>query len=64
MQQLTAQQEIASRSMGAYKQRSPSPIRIQPFSNVAIAQLAEKVKSEDQFSLTLPVSSVPPKPSM
>lgn len=56
IQQLTAQQEaIASRNMN-YR-RSPSPVRIQPFSNTAVVQLAEKIKSEEHFANTLPVSA-------
>lgn len=47
-QQLHAQQEIANRNISSYK-RSPSPIRVQPFSNAAMLQLSEKIKSEEQF---------------
>lgn len=55
MQQLSAQQEaMASRNMN-YR-RSPSPVRIQPFSNAAVVQLAEKIKSEEHFPTTLPVN--------
>ncbi|XP_045766467.1 ecto-NOX disulfide-thiol exchanger 2-like [Maniola jurtina] len=53
MQQLTAQQEaMASRSMN-YR-RSPSPARIQLFSNAAMVQLSEKIKNEEHFASTLP----------
>ncbi|XP_039755642.1 ecto-NOX disulfide-thiol exchanger 2-like isoform X2 [Pararge aegeria] len=53
MQQLTAQQEaIACQSMNFC--RSPSPLRIQLFSNAAMVQLAEKIKSEEHFANTLP----------
>ncbi|CAG5025606.1 unnamed protein product [Parnassius apollo] len=51
MQQLTAQQE-ASCKMN-YR-RSPLPIRIQPFSNAAVVQLAEKIKNEEHFASSLP----------
>ncbi|KAJ2944302.1 hypothetical protein O0L34_g18288 [Tuta absoluta] len=51
MQQLTAQQQALSRTMF---RRSPSPARIQPFSNPAMVQLIEKIKSEEQFASTLP----------
>ncbi|XP_045495528.1 ecto-NOX disulfide-thiol exchanger 2-like [Colias croceus] len=54
MQQLTAQQEAIANSHSINYPRSPSPLRIQPFSNAAIVQLAEKIKSEEQFSATLP----------
>ncbi|XP_059053730.1 ecto-NOX disulfide-thiol exchanger 2-like [Achroia grisella] len=54
MQQLTAQQELATRSVAAPYRRSPSPVRIQPFSNAAIVQLVEKIKNEEHFSNTLP----------
>lgn len=53
MQQLTAQQELANRSIASYR-RSPSPVRIQPFSNAAIVQLVEKIKNEEHFPNTLP----------
>lgn len=56
MMEMSAQQEALATRHSNYR-RSPSPLRIQPFSNAAIAQLAEKVKSEEQFSTTLPVSS-------
>ncbi|CAH2091238.1 unnamed protein product [Euphydryas editha] len=53
LQQLTAQQEaIASRNIN-YR-RSPSPVRIQPFSSTAVVQLAEKIKNEEHFASTLP----------
>ncbi|XP_026486988.1 ecto-NOX disulfide-thiol exchanger 2-like [Vanessa tameamea] len=53
IQQLTAQHEaIASRNMNYH--RSPSPVRIQPFSNAAVVQLAEKIKNEEHFPSTLP----------
>ncbi|XP_013190791.1 ecto-NOX disulfide-thiol exchanger 2 isoform X2 [Amyelois transitella] len=57
MQQL-AQQEMARSSLGGglggnYR-RSPSPVRIQPFSNAAIVQLNEKIKSEEHFASTIP----------
>ncbi|KAI5645453.1 RNA recognition motif domain-containing protein [Phthorimaea operculella] len=51
MQQLTAQQQALSRTM--YR-RSPSPVRIQPFSNPAMVQLIEKIKNEEHFASTLP----------
>ncbi|XP_063535589.1 ecto-NOX disulfide-thiol exchanger 2-like [Cydia strobilella] len=58
MQQLTAQQEMASKysAPSSYNRRArdESPVRITPFSNLAITQIAEKVKSEEQFSNTLP----------
>ncbi|KAL0822624.1 hypothetical protein ABMA28_004657 [Loxostege sticticalis] len=54
MQQLTAQQEMASRSMAASYRRSPSPARIQPFSNPAMVQLVEKIKNEEHFASALP----------
>ncbi|XP_047503603.1 ecto-NOX disulfide-thiol exchanger 1 isoform X2 [Pieris napi] len=53
MQQLSAQQELADNSMN-FQPRSPSPVRLQPFSNAAITQLAEKIKSEEAFAPTLP----------
>ncbi|CAH0584204.1 unnamed protein product [Chrysodeixis includens] len=53
MQQLNAQQEISNRSATTYR-RSPSPVRIQPFSNAALVQLAEKLKNEEHFYTTLP----------
>ncbi|CAH2039704.1 unnamed protein product, partial [Iphiclides podalirius] len=34
--------------------RSPSPVRIQQFTNATLAQLAEKIKSEENFALSLP----------
>ncbi|XP_041986220.1 ecto-NOX disulfide-thiol exchanger 2-like [Aricia agestis] len=52
MQELNAQQEAISRR--SHSRRSPSPLRIQPFSNAAIVQLCEKIKAEDQFANTLP----------
>lgn len=55
MQQLNAQNEISNRATTTYR-RSPSPIRIQPFSNAALVQLAEKLKNEEHFYTTLPVS--------
>lgn len=58
MQQLTAQQEMASRSMAASYRRSPSPARIQPFSNPAMVQLVEKIKNEEHFASALPVSKL------
>ncbi|XP_026316825.1 ecto-NOX disulfide-thiol exchanger 2 [Hyposmocoma kahamanoa] len=55
MQQLAAQQQaLGASSRGMTFERSPSPVRIQPFSNGAILQLAEKIKSEDNFATTLP----------
>lgn len=53
MQQLNAQNEISNRATTTYR-RSPSPIRIQPFSNAALVQLAEKLKNEEHFYTTLP----------
>lgn len=53
MQQLNAQQEILN-STNEYRQ-SPSPVRIQPYSNPAMVQLSEKIKSEEHFSSALPV---------
>ncbi|XP_075978640.1 ecto-NOX disulfide-thiol exchanger 2-like isoform X2 [Anticarsia gemmatalis] len=53
MQQLNAQQEMVSRTMGSYR-RSPSPTRVQPFSNASMVQLSEKIKSEENFSTSLP----------
>lgn len=41
---------------GRSARRSPSPARVQPFSNAAIGQLSEKIKSEEQFYTSLPVS--------
>lgn len=55
MQQLAAQQQALGASRGMGFDRSPSPVRIQPFSNGAIVQLAEKIKSEENFAATLPV---------
>lgn len=56
MQQLAAQQQaLGASSRGMGFDRSPSPVKIQPFSNGAIVQLAEKIKSEDNFATTLPV---------
>ncbi|XP_037869835.1 ecto-NOX disulfide-thiol exchanger 2 isoform X1 [Bombyx mori] len=52
MQQLNAQQEILN-STNEYRQ-SPSPVRIQPYSNPAMVQLSEKIKSEEHFSSALP----------
>lgn len=49
---------MASRSMAASYRRSPSPVRIQPFSNAAIVQLIEKIKNEEHFAGALPVSLV------
>ncbi|XP_013172515.1 PREDICTED: ecto-NOX disulfide-thiol exchanger 2-like isoform X1 [Papilio xuthus] len=49
--QLTSHPE-ANRAM-TYK-RSPSPVRIQQFTNAAIVQLSEKIKSEEYFSISLP----------
>ncbi|KAG6442236.1 ecto-NOX disulfide-thiol exchanger 2 isoform X2 [Manduca sexta] len=55
IEQLSAQQEIASRSMSYDRlRRSPSPVRIQPFSNVAMLQLGEKIKNEEHFSSSVP----------
>ncbi|XP_063892879.1 ecto-NOX disulfide-thiol exchanger 2 [Helicoverpa armigera] len=58
MQHLNAQQEMASRSISSYgsdtRRRTPSPSRIQPYSNAAMVQLAEKLKNEEHFSTTLP----------
>ncbi|KAM3966308.1 ecto-NOX disulfide-thiol exchanger 1 [Aphomia sociella] len=55
MQQLTAQQELASRNIGMPYRRSPSPI-IQPFSNAQmIDQLVENIKNEEHFSSSLPI---------
>lgn len=59
MQQLTAQ-EMASRSMSASYRRSPSPVRVQPFSTTAIMQLSEKIRTEDQFSTAIPVRMLTP----
>lgn len=57
MQQLAAQQQaLGASSRGMGFDRSPSPVRIQPFSNGAIVQLAEKIKSEENFASTLPAS--------
>ncbi|KOB78100.1 Ecto-NOX disulfide-thiol exchanger 1 [Operophtera brumata] len=53
MQQLSAQ-EMASRSMSASYRRSPSPVRVQPFSTTAIVQLSEKIKSEELFANSIP----------
>lgn len=56
MQQLAAQQQaLGASSRSLVFDRSPSPVRIQPFSNGAIVQLAEKIKSEENFASTLPV---------
>lgn len=55
IQQLNAQSDISNRAATTYI-RSPSPIRIQPFSNAALVQLAEKLKNEEHFYTTLPVS--------
>ncbi|CAK1556189.1 unnamed protein product [Leptosia nina] len=54
IQQLTVQQEALANTHNVTYPRSPSPVRIQPFSNAAITQLAEKIKSESAFALTLP----------
>ncbi|CAG9793810.1 unnamed protein product [Diatraea saccharalis] len=54
MQQLSAQQELVRSNTSSSYRRSPSPMRIQPFSNAAILQLVEKIKSEEQFANTLP----------
>ncbi|XP_028178561.1 ecto-NOX disulfide-thiol exchanger 2-like [Ostrinia furnacalis] len=51
---MTSQQDMASRSMAASYRRSPSPIRIQPFSNPAMVQLVEKIKNEEHFASALP----------
>ncbi|XP_068618201.1 ecto-NOX disulfide-thiol exchanger 1-like isoform X2 [Battus philenor] len=48
--QFTVQQDTNHKA----NYRSPSPMRIQPFSNAAIVQLSEKIKSEEQFSNSLP----------
>jgi hypothetical protein len=42
--------------MGTNFRRSPSPVRVQPYSNAAMVQLVEKIKNEEQFASTLPVS--------
>lgn len=54
LQQLTAQ-EMASRCMSASYRRSPSPVRVQPFSTSGIMQLAEKIKNEEYFASSIPV---------
>ncbi|CAH2981264.1 unnamed protein product [Chilo suppressalis] len=54
MQQLSAQQELVHSSSRSSYRRSPSPVRIQPFSNAAILQLVEKIKNEEHFASTLP----------
>ncbi|XP_032520574.2 ecto-NOX disulfide-thiol exchanger 2-like isoform X2 [Danaus plexippus] len=53
MQQMSAQHEAMSNRNATYR-RSPSPLRIQPFSATAIVQLTEKIKSEEHFATTLP----------
>lgn len=58
MQQLSAQQEMATRSLSVSSyRRSPSPLRVQPFSSTAMLQLGEKIKNEEHFANALPVSS-------
>ncbi|XP_023946149.2 ecto-NOX disulfide-thiol exchanger 2 isoform X2 [Bicyclus anynana] len=51
-QQMSVQENMASRNMN-YR-RSPSPVRIQVFSNAAMVQLGEKIKSEEHFASSLP----------
>lgn len=59
MEHLNAQQEMVNRSMSMSTYiRSPSPVRLQPFSNAAMVQLSEKIKSEEQFSSSLPVRKI------
>ncbi|KAG7296168.1 hypothetical protein JYU34_021269 [Plutella xylostella] len=56
MEQLTAQQEYAAAMTGRQAPamyRSPSP-PIRPFSNAAITQMSEKIKSEEHFAVILP----------
>lgn len=55
LQQLSAQHEAlaSTRGSGSYR-RTPSPVRIQPYSS-AVIQLAEKIKNEEHFANTLPV---------
>ncbi|XP_049874415.1 ecto-NOX disulfide-thiol exchanger 2 isoform X2 [Pectinophora gossypiella] len=55
LHQMGAQQQaLVSRNMYSGRHRSPSPMRLQPFSNAAIVQLAEKIKSEENFLESLP----------
>lgn len=54
MQQLTAQQELVRTNVGSTYNRSPSPVRIQLFSNAAMVQLVEKIKNEEHFASTIP----------
>ncbi|KAL4703278.1 hypothetical protein ACJJTC_015410 [Scirpophaga incertulas] len=53
-QQITAQEELARSVVGSSHRRSPSPIKIQPFSNTAMVNLVDKIKSEENFASALP----------
>lgn len=58
MQQMSAQQQemsTQSASSASYP-RSPSPVRVQIYSNNAVMQLYEKIKSEENFASAIPVS--------
>lgn len=61
MQQMNVQQEIVTRNINPFvdlRRRSPSPpSRVQPYTNASMVQLAEKLKNEEQFAMTLPVSN-------
>lgn len=54
MQHMNSEQDTANRNAGTPYRRSPSPPRVQLFSNAAMVQLAEKIKNEEQFSSTVP----------
>ncbi|KAF9408522.1 hypothetical protein HW555_011832 [Spodoptera exigua] len=58
MQQMNSQQEIVNRNINPFldlRRRSPSPpSRVQPYTNASMVQLAEKLKNEEQFAMTLP----------
>lgn len=58
MQQMNVQQEIVTRNINPFvdlRRRSPSPpSRVQPYTNASMVQLAEKLKNEEQFAMTLP----------
>lgn len=61
MQQLNShsQNDMVNHNMSPYgeaRRRTPSPSRVQPYSNASMIQLAEKLKNEEHFSSTLPVS--------
>ncbi|KAJ8713419.1 hypothetical protein PYW07_013789 [Mythimna separata] len=57
MQHLNAQNDMVNRNMPSYgvsHRRTPSPSRVQPYSNASMIQLGEKLKNEEHFANTLP----------